>query len=499
MNVLCIIPARGGSKGIPRKNLKVIAGKPLIAWSIEAALAAESVTRVIVSTDDTEIAAVSKTWGAEIINRPSELANDTASSESALMHVLENLRQKENYIPDLIVFLQATSPFRIAQDIDGAVELLGCKKYDSVFSAYSEHFIGRWQQDKHGCARPLNFDPASRPRRQDRAVEYVENGSIYIFRPSILFETGARMGGRTGIYLMPLKRSFQIDSTEDLELLNKVMTQISTLAAKTKTQLSHVPYEGEDIYFIRRAPKQQANYEDAYWGKIKDPDGELRDRLQEREQYLLDMNAELTFLNGLTGGKILDVGCGPGFLLSGLASRWERYGVEISKVAAGHARKYGEIFQGSLEDAAYPAEYFDMVVFHHVIEHLDDPLTTLREIRRVLCPGGWLILGTPDFDSAGARLFGSRYRLLHDQTHVSLFTRESMYRLLRDESFVIEKVDFPYFETRHFTKENLLRLLDRQGISPPFYGNFMTFYARKPDAGETIRSPHIQLDHFSEI
>ena len=225
MLILCIIPARGSSKGIPRKNLKPVAGQPLIAWSIEAALAAATINRVIVSTDDDEIAEVATSWGAEVVRRPPELANDTASSESALRHVLDELSQKEKYEPDLVVFLQATSPYRLPADIDGAVELLLQKNYDSVFSACAEHFTGRWGKDQDGCARPLNFDPTSRPRRQDRAPEYLENGSIYVFKPSVLIKTNARMGGRIGIFPMPVERSFQIDYPEDLELFDKLMVQ----------------------------------------------------------------------------------------------------------------------------------------------------------------------------------------------------------------------------------------------------------------------------------
>ena len=657
MNILCIIPARGGSKGIPRKNIKLLAGKPLIAWSIESALAAATINRVIVSTDDDEIADVAESCGAEIIRRPLELAGDTASSESALRHVLDELKQREQYEPNLIVFLQATSPYRLASDIDGAVNLLQENDYDSVFSGFEGHFIGRWQQGEDGCASPLNFDPADRPRRQDRPLEYLENGSIYVFKPSVLIQTGARIGGRIGIYAMPMERSFQIDSIGDLDFLEKLMapemrktshaallqprlpsqsilqrvellaldfdgvltdnkvwvddkghesvccgrsdswglTQLkqtgikvavvstesnpvvearcrklditclsgvadkvnalSELAASmgidqsavtfvgndtndretlcwagipvivadadpsliplavwvlrtrggkgavreccdalinAKKRTEPIEYEGEGVYFIRRAPTQAPNYEKAYWGEIEDPDGKKRNRLTEREQYLADMDTELTFLNGLPGGKILDVGCGLGFLLSALDSKWEGYGTEMSKFAADHAGPQGRIFTGKLEDAAYPPDHFDAVVFHHVIEHLDNPLSTLRQIRRILRPDGWLVLGTPDFDSGCARLFGDKYRLLHDQTHVSLFTQESMYRLLRDEGYIIEKVDFPYFGTRHFTEENLLRLFDEEGMSPPFYGNFMTFYARKPADGELLRPPGIQ-------
>jgi len=224
MNVLAIIPARGGSKGIARKNLNYVADKPLITWSIEVALSANSVNRVIVSTDDKEICTVAASQGAEVIIRPPELASDTASSESTLIHVLETLNKKEQYEADLVVFLQATSPYRTAKDIDDAVTLLRQEGYDSVFSACEQHFTGRWTLDKEKCAVPINFDPANRPRRQDRGVEYLENGSIYVFKPKVLKETGARMGGRIGIHPMPMKRSLQIDTPDDLELLDKIMT-----------------------------------------------------------------------------------------------------------------------------------------------------------------------------------------------------------------------------------------------------------------------------------
>ncbi|MCD4743139.1 MAG: acylneuraminate cytidylyltransferase [Desulfobacteraceae bacterium] len=240
MNVLCIIPARGGSKGIPQKNIKRLAGKPLIAWSIEAALAADSINRLIVTTDDKEIASVAKLWGAETIHRPSELANDTASSESALSHVMETLKKSEEYEPDLIVFLQATSPYRSATDIDAAVNLL-LTGYDSVFSAYSQHFTGRWKLNTDGRACPVNFDPVNRPRRQDQPVEYIENGSIYVFKPDILKSTGARMGSRIGIYQMPEERSYQIDEPEDLQLLEKLMKHTAIAQPNTVLLQPRIP------------------------------------------------------------------------------------------------------------------------------------------------------------------------------------------------------------------------------------------------------------------
>jgi len=232
-------------------------------------------------------------------------------------------------------------------------------------------------------------------------------------------------------------------------------------------------------YFKSIKPKEKARYEQEYWGTVTDLEGNVRNRFEEKERYLEDISEEIRFINNLNPGKILDVGCGLGFLLSGINNGWEKYGVEISKIAAKHATKFGNIFCGELKEANYKANYFDVVVLYHVIEHIENPIDLLLEIRRILKPGGHLILGTPDFDSACARRFGKNYRLLDDKSHISLFTTESMYCFLSDYGFEIEHVSYPFFETRYFTKENLLRLFDTSKISPPFYGNIMTFYCKK--------------------
>jgi SAM-dependent methyltransferase len=232
-------------------------------------------------------------------------------------------------------------------------------------------------------------------------------------------------------------------------------------------------------YFIRRELGPGAGYETTYWGEVIDPDGTLRHRLDECPLFLDDAKQELAFLNGLTPGRILDYGCGPGFLLSALSPGWEKYGVDISRIAAEQASKWGTIFVGELTERQYPDGYFDAVVMYHVIEHLPDPCTAIREVHRILAEDGVLLLGTPDFDCACARRFGENFRLLKDPTHISLFTCDSMHRFLRDHGFIIDRAEFPYFETRHFTPENLMRLFDTSRVSPPFYGNVMTFYCRK--------------------
>lgn len=232
--------------------------------------------------------------------------------------------------------------------------------------------------------------------------------------------------------------------------------------------------------YFRRREAPPADYETRYWGTVVDPDGKERDRASEREQHIGDVSEELRYLNALPPSRILDVGCGLGFFLSGLDHRHERHGVEVSRFASMHARTWGTIHTGTLESATYPSASFEAVVLHHVIEHVQDPSALLAEIFRVLAPGGHFVLGTPDFDSAAARRFGKKFRLLHDPTHISLFSCESLQRLVTAHGFVTEGVSFPYFDTRHFTPENLLRMTHTDAISPPFYGSFMTFYLRKP-------------------
>lgn len=243
-----------------------------------------------------------------------------------------------------------------------------------------------------------------------------------------------------------------------------------------------------DVYFVRRNPPDTGkNFEQEYWGTVVDPDGNVRDRLGERDRFLANVSAELEAISALQSGRILDVGCGPGFLLSAVGSDWEKHGVEVSEFAASHAAAHGAIFNGTLAEASYSSGYFDVVVLHHVIEHVADPMALLREVRRVMSEEGLLILATPNFDSGCARRFGENYRLLHDRTHISLFSDDTMRRFLRDVGFRIVRSDYPFFDTSYFTEENLMRLMDTDAISPPFYGNFMTFYCTKM-APEDVRT-----------
>lgn len=214
MNVITIIPARGGSKGIPQKNLSPLIGRPLISYAILAAVESRYISRVIISTDDKEIAQISQQYGAEVVFRPSEISGDEASSESALLHVLKTLKDM-NKLPDITVFLQCTSPLTLTQDIDAAIERLIEKEADSCFSATQSHSF-LWQVNSNGEAIGINHDPGYRPRRQEMQTQYRENGAIYVMRTEGFMKARHRFFGKTVLSVMPPERSWDIDEPLDL-------------------------------------------------------------------------------------------------------------------------------------------------------------------------------------------------------------------------------------------------------------------------------------------
>lgn len=227
-------------------------------------------------------------------------------------------------------------------------------------------------------------------------------------------------------------------------------------------------------YFIENN-KADVDYDDSYWGDITDPDGKKRNLLNETKQQIEDVRYVWEYINSLTKGNILDVGCGLGSLLSSISNDWKKFGVEISSQAAKYAREHCEVHIGTLLDCPYKENQFDCITMYHVIEHVHDPVANIKKIKSLLKKNGTFIIGTPDFDSGCARRFNNNYRLL-GPGHIRLFSNDSMHRFLRDFGFKINKVEYPFFEGRLFTKESLMRLFDKSKISPPFYGNYMTFF-----------------------
>ena len=228
----------------------------------------------------------------------------------------------------------------------------------------------------------------------------------------------------------------------------------------------------EELYYIS-IPPVNTDYEENYHKFTIDPDGKKRYLLEEREQSLKGIPEIINWVSRKQGGKILDIGCGPGWFLSSLGPEWDCYGVEISAFASRIASKYGKIHNDVLE--TYSEKNFDVIIMNHVIEHIVDPIPTLEKIISMLNHDGMFIIGTPDFDCAAARRYGDNFRLLDDPTHVSLFSLDSMHRCLRDLGFHIDEVEFPYFDTPWFNEKSLLKIMNTDGISPPFYGSNMTF------------------------
>ncbi|MBW2365160.1 MAG: acylneuraminate cytidylyltransferase family protein [Deltaproteobacteria bacterium] len=224
MKVAAIIPARGNSKGILRKNIKLLAGKPLVAHAIDCAKSSRFVDRVIVSTDDTEIAAVSQNSGAEIVQRPQEISGDSASSEIALLHSLDHLYHSDAYEPDLVVFLQCTAPLTLPEDIDGTIQALLDENADSALAVTPFHYF-LWNQDESGNAVGINHDKRFRPLRQDRERQFLETGAVYVMRTQGFKETKHRFFGKTAIYVMPPERCLEIDEPVDLRIAEILMQE----------------------------------------------------------------------------------------------------------------------------------------------------------------------------------------------------------------------------------------------------------------------------------
>lgn len=223
MNILGIIPARGGSKRIPGKNIKPLAGKPLVAYTIEAGLKSKLIDRVIVSTEDEKIAGISKNFGAEVFIRPQELAQDETKTAPVLLHVVEEL-EKQGYYPGIIVLLQPTSPLRDEKIIDEALLKLINSGNDSVFTVTRiGKTMPKWKRDYNGRMVAL-YDYHFRPRSQEPELMedmFAENGAFYAIKIDAFKKYRDFIGEDAEIYEMPPQ--IDIDTPEDFDKVEKII------------------------------------------------------------------------------------------------------------------------------------------------------------------------------------------------------------------------------------------------------------------------------------
>jgi CMP-N-acetylneuraminic acid synthetase len=225
MSVLGLVPCRGGSKGIPRKNVREVAGEPLLAHTVRASRDAERVDRTIVSTDDAEIKEAALEAGAEVpFDRPAELATDEALIEPVIEHAVEWLREHEGETYDTIALLQATAPLRTAEHVDEAVATYEAEDADSLV-AVSEGDSYRWRETPDG-AEIVNYD--SRKRRQEKEPEYVESGALYLVDTDLFLETGDLQAGKTALSVLDRVSALDIDEPFELWMADEILSEWRT-------------------------------------------------------------------------------------------------------------------------------------------------------------------------------------------------------------------------------------------------------------------------------
>lgn len=225
-NVIALITARGGSKSIPRKNVKMLAGKPLIAWTVEAALQSQNINRVVISTDDEEIAGVAQSYGAEVpFLRPAVLARDDSSHISVAMHALEMLHEGIDMENDWLLLLQPTSPCRVAEDIDNAVAIARKHAADAVIgvSEVENHPFLTKRIREDGSIESFVKTDIPYLRRQDLPQAYGINGAIYLNRCKSLMTEKTFTPMRTFPYIMPPERSLDVDTEWDFYLAELIL------------------------------------------------------------------------------------------------------------------------------------------------------------------------------------------------------------------------------------------------------------------------------------
>ena len=214
MKIVSVILARGGSKGIPNKNIIDLNGEPMISYVIKSSLKSK-VHETWVSTDCANIKKVSLSFGANVLDRPATIADDFSKSEDALLHFADNVQF------DIVVFIQPTSPLLLSSDINKGLDMIidTGSAYDSIFSAYKDHWIPKWDSN----IKPHNWDINKRPMRQEKGYRFVENGAFYITKRNNLITSHLRYSGNIGISEMPNYRSFQVDTLDDLKLIGKLL------------------------------------------------------------------------------------------------------------------------------------------------------------------------------------------------------------------------------------------------------------------------------------
>jgi len=270
---------------------------------------------------------------------------------------------------------------------------------------------------------------------------------------------------------------------------NYPMKKICPLCKFENTEFFVIDYKKNQYWkcdkckFVFQNPISEYSYSENYWINAIDPDGKEKDQTKLKEFKLKNWYGEIPeFVKNKKPGKIFDVGCGLGYLLSSIPNTWKKYGSDSSDFAISFIKENNpEIIIEKLNLEFPPNENqknFDIVVCYHVIEHIENPDIFFKHLSMMVKDGGILIVGTPNIGSIGAKIFKGNFRLF-GIGHLSLFNNKNLEGLFIKNNFKIIKKEYPFFKTAYFNIKNILRMINVRKISPPFYGNIMTYYAKK--------------------
>lgn len=459
INFLAVITARKNSKRLKDKNIKTLNGIPLLVLPYLWASKVKDIDEIVLSSDSSKYRKIASEFGLKSLERPKYLSLDKSKSEDALLHVIEEYN-KNNISIKNIILLQPTNPIFESAQLQDAIKLFKKSSYASLQTYVNSSKFMINDQDI--------FD---RPMTQFKKIRKVETGCFWIINVNKFKKMKNRVIKPTLNYELPRNSLIDIDFEEDFFIAEALLSK------RINTYFNN--------YYSARLKKVDTNFKNYYSKKNIDPDGKIRNfhSKVEREKRILLCKEEINYINSLPSKSkkmnFLDLGFGMGHIASAIDNdKFIKFGFEYSKASGKYGKKYfKEVEYGKIPK--FKLNQFDVILCHHVIEHVSNPIKYISRINKITKMGGKLIISTPDFNHDFSKYFGKNYRMLHDETHISLFGEEGLRLLLKDHGYEINKIAKPFIGTPFFNKINLNRLSNNKKISPPFHGSWMSFYCTK--------------------
>lgn len=463
MKKIAILPIRSGSKRFPGKNFFPILGIPLYKLVLKKIIAANIFDDIVIATDEPDrVLDECNDLNIKIFHRSESSSSDFAQSEDILSEVIGYYKfSKDSWI----TLFQATNPFLKFKYLIQMNEAINKKIYTSIVTfVYHKRF-------SLNQVRSAEF---SRNRTQDLVPQKLETGLFWSVQIEAFEENKSRITSSCFEIEIQKEDDWDIDEKSDLTFI--------------KSRLECEILQKEKLYKSRKIELSDL---ESYYNDPVDPDGRKRNLLNETKGRLDFAKDEIKSLKNLLNAdklnkkvSVLDIGCGTGVISSHIfKNNAEIYGIEPSLAACEKAKsRLNHVYHGLYEEHTidFKEEKFDFIIAFHVIEHVDQPNHLLDEIYRMLKPGGYILLSTPDFEGPLAKKFGDKFRLLHDKTHQSLFGTVGLLNSALSRGLTLTDLMFPYIDSKWMTAENLVKVLDvDNNYSPPFTGNVVSMILQK--------------------